>query len=70
VNESSHHHTTALQTFREARTEAVLSEDWLLVAGLDKSWDHAVDEVPDDGTRTADELAEARAVVALHRAWP
>ena len=30
----------------------------------------AVDEVPHDGGRTPDELAEARAVVALHQAWP
>ena len=62
--------TTALQTFREAHTEAIVSENWLLAAALDKAWQQAVDEIPDDGTRTADELAEARAVVALHRAWP
>jgi hypothetical protein len=47
-----------------------VSEDWLLAAALDRAWQQAVDEIPDDGTRTADELAEARAVVALHRAWP
>ena len=69
MNESSHH-TTALQAFREAHTEAIVSENWLLAAALDQAWQQAVDEIPDDGTRTAGELAEARAVVALHRAWP
>jgi hypothetical protein len=62
--------TTALQTFREAHTEAIVSENWLLAAGLEADWQQAVNEVPDDGTRTSHELAEARAVVALHRAWP
>ena len=47
-----------------------MSENWLLAAALDKAWQQAVDEVPDDRTRMADELAEARAVVALHRVWP
>ena len=62
--------TTALQTFREAHTEAIVSENWLLAAALDAAWQQAISEVPDDGSRTPDELAEARAVVAMHRAWP
>ena len=36
--------TTALQTFREAHTEAIVSENWLLSAALDKAWQQAVDE--------------------------
>jgi hypothetical protein len=67
-DEPTAHHTTALQAFREAHTEAIISENWLLAAGLEAAWKQAVAEVPDDGTRTPDELAEARAAVALHRA--
>jgi hypothetical protein len=37
-------------------------------ATLEATWRQALDEVPDDGSRTPEELAEARAVVALHRA--
>jgi hypothetical protein len=66
-DETTARHTTALQTWREAHTEAVLSENWLLAAGLEAAWVQAVNEVPDDGSRTPDELAEARAVRALHR---
>ena len=40
------HDTTALQIFREARTEAVISENWLLAAALEAAWQQAVDEVP------------------------
>jgi hypothetical protein len=38
------HPTTALQTFREAHTEAIVSENWLLAAGLDQAWQQAVNE--------------------------
>jgi hypothetical protein len=61
------HHTTALQAFRKAGTQAIISENWLLAAPLERPGSRPSSMVLDDGSRTPDELAAACAVVAPHR---
>lgn len=68
MNESSTNQPTsnrAWRTWRDAHHDAILYGDETTARTLEDAWETAQQQVPDDGTRTPEELAEARAVVAL-----